>query len=123
MGHFLFVFLAAGVFSYALCPLVSRLALRLGIVSQPVQDRWHREPTPLLGGLAIGIGTLAAAGLLSTWDRSIWVLVGAGAAALVLGLLDDRVALGATAKLVGSLAIGAGVVYAWRATGPEAPSA
>jgi UDP-GlcNAc:undecaprenyl-phosphate GlcNAc-1-phosphate transferase len=77
----------------------------------PATDRWHRKPTPLLGGVSIAGGTIAAVVAFASWDRSVSLMVGAGLAALVLGLVDDRVSLGPTAKLVGSLAIGAAVVY------------
>jgi UDP-GlcNAc:undecaprenyl-phosphate/decaprenyl-phosphate GlcNAc-1-phosphate transferase len=123
MARPLWVLFGAGVLSYAICPFIGRVALRLGIVSQPVNDRWHREPTPLLGGLAIAIATVAAVAALTSWDRTAVVIVSAGAAAHVLGLIDDRVALGATAKLVGSLAIGAAVIYGFRTPGAAAPSA
>jgi len=121
VARHLWILLVAGALSAVLCPLVGIWARRLGIVSQPVKDRWHREPTPLLGGLAIAMATIAAVGAFTPWDRDLLLIVGAGTAAHILGLIDDRVALGATAKLVGSLAIGAAVVYGL--AGTEAPSA
>ena len=36
-----------------LVPVVRRFCLRHGYVAQPRDDRWHRKPTPVLGGLAI----------------------------------------------------------------------
>ena len=111
MPDALWPFLAAAAVSFVLCPLAAKLATRLGIVSAPVHDRWHRAPMPLLGGVAIAVGTLAAVALVAVWDRPVLVMVMAGVLALVLGLVDDKVKLGATAKLVGSLAIGAAVAY------------
>jgi UDP-GlcNAc:undecaprenyl-phosphate GlcNAc-1-phosphate transferase len=105
-----------------LSPLVARLAVRLRIVSHPVHDRWHRAPTPLLGGVAIAAGTLAAVGLTAVWVPPVPAMVAAGTLAFALGLIDDRVQLGATAKLVGSLAIGGAVAYLFSGPG-EAPGA
>ena len=85
MARHLWILLVAGVLSYVLCPLIGIGARRLGIVSQPVKDRWHREPTPLLGGLAIAIGTIAAFGSFTPWDRDLLLIVGAGVAAHILG--------------------------------------
>lgn len=36
-----------------LTPLVARAAKRLGWMAVPGQDRWHKKPTPVLGGVAI----------------------------------------------------------------------
>ncbi|HEX8091222.1 MAG TPA: undecaprenyl/decaprenyl-phosphate alpha-N-acetylglucosaminyl 1-phosphate transferase, partial [Blastocatellia bacterium] len=32
---------------------VRSVAGRVGVVAAPRQDRWHKKPTPLLGGVAI----------------------------------------------------------------------
>jgi UDP-GlcNAc:undecaprenyl-phosphate GlcNAc-1-phosphate transferase len=109
-------FFSALIFSLALCPLVAKLATRSGIVSVPAKDRWQRPPTPLLGGLAIAAGTVFAVALFGDWDRTVWVMIGASSLALILGVVDDWMPLGATAKLVGSLAIG-GVVISLFSTG------
>src|SRR2546430_12138545 len=52
-----------------LTPAARWLALRVGAVAHPMSERWHRQPTPLLGGVAVGLATL----------------VGVGVAALLLG--------------------------------------
>ena len=118
MRNALWPFLSAGAISFALAPLVARLALRLRIVSHPVHDRWHRAPTPLLGGVAIAAGTLSAVGLAGIWAPPVPGMIAAGTLAFVLGLIDDRIQLGPTAKLVGSLAIGGAVAYLFN--GPNA---
>ena len=43
------------VFSLVLVPLIRRLSQRLGKMKIPSQDRWHRQSTPTMGGLAIFI--------------------------------------------------------------------
>src|SRR3989442_1233683 len=93
------------------------------MVSFPSEDRWHRAPTPLLGGVAIAAGTVVA--ILAIGERSAdqVVLIMAPLAALILGLVDDKVALSPTAKLVGSLVVGAAVVYLLSQSGSRVPSA
>ena len=72
MARHLWILLVAGALSAVLCPLVGIWARRLGIVSQPVKDRWHREPTPLLGGLAIAMtAALAASGMATAGTKSV----------------------------------------------------
>jgi len=115
--------LSASVISFSLCPLVGWWAVRIGVVSLPSTDRWHRSPTPLLGGIAIAAGTVLATLAFSTRDWSQAALLGSALGALVLGLIDDRFALGPTAKLVGSLALGAVLVYLLSRSAPRVPPA
>ncbi len=71
-------------------PLAKRMAVRYGIVSKPSDDRWHREPTPLLGGAAVVAGFLGA--LLLLGHVPIWLAVGA-IVLFAIGLLDDAIVL------------------------------
>src|SRR5262245_12824742 len=103
--------LLAALVSASLCPIVGRLAARIGMVSVPATDRWHREPTPLLGGVAIAAGCAVAAMALGAHEWSMVVLLASALGGLVLGLVDDRLILGPTAKLMGSLVLGAALVY------------
>jgi UDP-GlcNAc:undecaprenyl-phosphate GlcNAc-1-phosphate transferase len=52
----------AGVVAFAatalLVPLVRGAAIAAGQVTQVMQDRWHRIPTPNLGGIGIFLGFL-----------------------------------------------------------------
>src|SRR5438552_958256 len=98
-------------------------ATRLGLVSLPSEDRWHRAPTPLLGGVAIAAGTIVAGFAFGDNARSQVVLAAASIAMLFLGLIDDKVTLGPTAKLVGSLVVGAAAVYFLSQSAPFAPRA
>ena len=53
-------FAIALAISAGLTPLVARWARGRGLVAIPRQDRWHRNPTPLLGGVAIYVASTAA---------------------------------------------------------------
>ena len=86
-------------------PLAAALARRMGRVAQPREDRWHRTPTPLLGGLAITAGIAAAS--LTVAPSPALAIVGAGAvAAFALGLFDDLRGTSPATKLVGQVLIG-----------------
>jgi len=98
---------AAFVLSTCLTVLCIPLAHRLGAVARPRQDRWHRKEIPLLGGIAIAVGTmvpLVAATLSHGGDpgRIGVLLLGAGLIALV-GLVDDLRAIRPQTKLLGQL--------------------
>lgn len=87
MSYFL-VFLAAFLLALALTPVARRLSVRWGLVAEPGGRRRHEGPVPRLGGVAIFLPFLAAAGL-------AWLLippppapeVGPGDAQLLRGVL------------------------------------
>ncbi|MCL1888655.1 MAG: hypothetical protein FWF96_07285, partial [Kiritimatiellaeota bacterium] len=105
--------LALGV-SYALTPVWSRLALRLGIVAHPVGGRHiHTKATPLGGGVAVflafhlGMGAFMLAGkvrcgefLLAGWPGFSLASLGL----LAVGLVDDARNMRPVVKLAGQVA-------------------
>ncbi|MDO5547995.1 MAG: MraY family glycosyltransferase [Eubacteriales bacterium] len=106
--YVLVAFFLSGILSFALTPLVKRLAYRIGAVDVPKDGRrMHKQPVPRLGGLAIFGGFLVAAivtGQLT--PQRLWILAGA-AVIVVLGVFDDRNALGAKFKFVIQIAAAA----------------
>lgn len=111
MANAIFAAASAAVVCFLLAPLAARSALRLGVVSRPSTDRWHHKPTPLLGGLAIAAGTIVGTLAFSSGAGPERAVVGASVGILIVGIVDDRLTLSPTAKLVGSLVIGAVLVY------------
>jgi UDP-GlcNAc:undecaprenyl-phosphate GlcNAc-1-phosphate transferase len=118
-------FIVAASVAVALGAVVRRVAPRIGAVVPPRADRWHREPTPTMGGVAIAgataVGFAAAAipaGLPPSPAAWLPVLIGA-LAMFVTGIWDDRLQLSPLAKLVASLAIGAFLVFALAGGEPE----
>lgn len=109
--------LAAFVVGVISVPLVSRVAVRLGVVSRPRADRWAGRPVPMLGGLAIFAGT--AAGVFSSGvpQGTSAVLLAAAGFMLLVGALDDRFAFRPQTKLVAQilgacLVTGFGIAFA-----------
>ncbi len=103
------VFALSFCLSAALTPVVRAQAARIGLVVVPSDERWHRRPTPFLGGAAILLGTLVPALALLGAPRSApWIASGAGAlAAAALGFADDVHRLGPAAKLSAQVAAAA----------------
>lgn len=110
------------VTSLMLTHLVARGAVRTGWVRGAQADRWHRRPTPAIGGVAIflafgfGLAVVAMAGVqirgsalefrvgqaFLPWP--FWVgLLAAAAVAFLVGLLDDLSPLSPMTKLAGQL--------------------
>ena len=96
--------------SLALVPLCRLAARRLGYTSLPKQDRWHRQPTPLLGGVAIAVSVLAVYGVLGSPLQRPVLLAGASFMFL-LGLIDDVVDLKPYTKLVAEITIASLFVF------------
>ena len=94
----------------ALVPACRRVALHYGYFAEPKRDRWHRRRAPLLGGLAIAVVVLFG-GLTIRPLSDVALLLGAGLAAVVVGLVDDIVVLRPATKLVAQIVLASTVVY------------
>jgi UDP-GlcNAc:undecaprenyl-phosphate GlcNAc-1-phosphate transferase len=104
-GEFLAALVGAALVSTGLTPLMAAFARRRGLVVQPRPDRWHRKPTPILGGLAMTLAVLAVLAIALPHTTSFAVLMVCVAAASALGLLDDIRGLAPTTKLAGQVII------------------
>ena len=117
MRIFIFIFLAALAVTTLSTPMVRRLAMWTGFVDAPSARKVHQAPTPLMGGLAISAGALLAFVLLvaalpiSFWAASVIGTIAACGVVVVVGLVDDRFHLPATAKLAGQFLAAAILVY------------
>ncbi len=117
-------FLAAAALSLLLTPLVRGVVSRRGIVDEPDARRVNRSPVPRGGGLAVAAAFLLVAGaaaalspVLPTALRpgllpagQLAALLLGGAAAAVLGALDDAFDLRARWQFAGQVGLGLGAV-------------
>src|SRR6185295_18368842 len=72
-----------------LTPVVRAFARRFGFVAKPKIDRWHKNPTAMLGGTAIWLSViivLLAFSLKVTYGREILL---ASTFLFLVGLVDD----------------------------------
>lgn len=129
---YLFAFLGGAILSLLLTPVFQWIARRTGFLDVPqANHKGHRQPTPLLGGVAmftswilcIGAGlavihwfripffTTAIAehlpGLRNTAAGPLFFVALGAFLAMLLGLIDDRRALSAGAKFSGQFLIAA----------------
>jgi len=106
MNYLAFFFLSL-LLSAALTPLVKLLAVKAGYVVQPRTDRWHKKPTPLLGGIAMFLA-FAVCYLLAfgVHGQTLPIFIG-GFLVFLLGLLDDLRRLPPQVKLIGQITVAA----------------
>lgn len=108
------VFAISLAVTYALTPLVTRLAAKWGMVDMPDSRKIHAFPTPRSGGIAVfaGVHAACAAIYLLPWpyssgnlDASWWrAVLFASGALLVVGIVDDVRGLKPWLKLSGQTA-------------------
>jgi UDP-GlcNAc:undecaprenyl-phosphate/decaprenyl-phosphate GlcNAc-1-phosphate transferase len=105
-------FVAGFVLAVLFVPIVRRMAIEIGAVSQSRSDRWHRRPVPMLGGIALWAGAVIPAMFLLPWDRFSLIAMAGGTSMFLLGALDDFVKLKPSSKFVGQLIVSCLVVAA-----------
>jgi UDP-GlcNAc:undecaprenyl-phosphate/decaprenyl-phosphate GlcNAc-1-phosphate transferase len=106
IGAFLFGFAAA----VGLVPLCRLLAFRIGCVARPSGDRWHKRPTPLLGGLAIFASVAAGAGIFGI-AAPLWLVLLTGAIIFTIGATDDLISLKPSTKLIAEIAVSSVLLF------------
>lgn len=109
-----------------LTPAVRTLAHRLSLVARPAADRWHQQPTALLGGVAVALATVVGVAVTTLLPGPGWgvgralmqpalgVAISAGFM-LAVGLVDDVVHLRPQLKfilqaLAGIVLVGTGAI-------------
>ena len=105
--------LVAAVLSFLMTMPVRRLAVRIGAIDDPKDDRrMHKEPIPRMGGLAIFLGFLVSAlGFTPQMDRGLLAILLGAFLIVGLGVADDKYTLPAKAKLLVQLLAAAVVVF------------
>jgi UDP-GlcNAc:undecaprenyl-phosphate GlcNAc-1-phosphate transferase len=103
-------FAASAALSLALTWLLRMLARRAGLVAQPRDDRWHRRPTALLGGIGIAVGFSVPVLAMGTWTE-VGPVVALALFVAALGLIDDLRHLSPAAKLAFEATAAAGALF------------
>jgi len=111
-GSSLAIVVATGfLLSVVLTPAAGMLARRLGAVAHPKTDRWHKQSTPMLGGIAIVAAVLGTFSLLVPVTRETTIILAASTSLFFVGLVDDFLHLAPYQKLIGQLAAAAAVAW------------
>ncbi len=101
-------------------PGVRSLAFRFGYVAQPKEDRWHKSPTALLGGVGIFLSYSLPLVFFVVDYPSLWVLLLGATLIFGVGLIDDFIHLKPYSKLLGQIVAGCVVIANGVLLGPSA---
>jgi UDP-GlcNAc:undecaprenyl-phosphate GlcNAc-1-phosphate transferase len=130
---YLFVFVASAATTFALTPVVRRLAIHFGAIDQPNDRKVHPTPRPTMGGVAMYVGMLVGLGLsrflpfFSDMNHELPDPLAALVTCtliLILGAVDDRRGIMALTKFTGQLFVvgvlillGVQLTYIWLPAG------
>ena len=94
-------FVCAFLLAFLSTPLVKKLAKKIGAIDIPKDKRrMHTDSVPLIGGLAIFLGFLVSTVFFAEIDIKIIAILSGALIMVVLGVFDDKYALGAKFKLM-----------------------
>ncbi|RPI53693.1 MAG: glycosyl transferase, partial [Acidobacteria bacterium] len=102
--------LLAFLVAMLLVPVCRIVGIRVGYLAPPRLDRWHRQPTPVLGGVAIATTVLLVAASRADLTQ-LWVLLFGGGVIFLVGLVDDLISLKPYSKLVAEIAVASLFVF------------
>ena len=105
VAYVLLAFLTALVASFVLTPIVKTIAYKVGAIDVPKDGRrMHSTPIPRLGGLAIFLGFLISVLMFVPMTPEMKSILMGAVVIVVLGIIDDIMALPALLKFVVQIA-------------------
>lgn len=94
-------FLLAAILSFVLSPVAKHIAGKIGAIDIPKDERrMHKKPIPRLGGLAVFFAFLVTVVILVPVDREMQGILLGAVVIVVLGMIDDALALPAKLKFI-----------------------
>ena len=109
MGNIIIPFIISVVISLFMTPVAKKLAVKVGAVDIPKDERRvHKKPMPLMGGVAIYVSIIITSLIFLPVDRTLISIIVGGTIIFISGIIDDIKGLSPRAKLV--FQIGAAIV-------------
>lgn len=101
MENIIVPFIISVAISLFMTPVARKLAIKLGAVDIPKDERRvHNKPMPLMGGLAIYIAILVSSLVFLPIDKTLVSIIIGGSIICISGIIDDIKGLSPKAKLV-----------------------
>jgi UDP-GlcNAc:undecaprenyl-phosphate GlcNAc-1-phosphate transferase len=99
------------ILALVLTVLARAVSPKIGLVATPRRDRWHSEPTPLLGGVAIYLAVVVGFYLFAPKTTGAYAILAGGTLLVITGLVDDILHIKPYTKLVFQLIAASILVY------------
>ncbi|HCJ66596.1 MAG TPA: hypothetical protein DHV62_04540, partial [Elusimicrobia bacterium] len=101
--RWLYVFFLSLFLANFITPIVQKIAARFKILDYPDERKIHRQPIPLLGGLAIYLAFIITVVRNLNFSRELWGVVLGGTIVFLFGLIDDLRGLSAKIRFLGQI--------------------
>ena len=112
MENYIIPFFVAAMISLIMTPLVKKLAIKIGAIDIPKDERRvHKKPMPLMGGLAIYIAVVVASLLFLTIDKSLISIIIGGTIIVFSGIIDDMKGMSPKLKLLFQILAGIILIF------------
>ncbi len=90
MKEYILPLILSGAISFIATPFVRKLAFKVGAVDIPKDDRRvHKEPMPLIGGLAIFLSVIISMLIFLPLNREIFSIILGSTIVVMGGIIDD----------------------------------
>jgi UDP-GlcNAc:undecaprenyl-phosphate GlcNAc-1-phosphate transferase len=103
-------FLVALALALVVVPLCRLVAIRLGFVAPPREDRWHRTHVALFGGVGMALVFFACTAAFGVASKLPVLTISAGLM-FVTGLVDDILSLKPSTKLIAQIALASTLLF------------
>lgn len=101
MENIIMPFIISIVISLFMTPIAKKIALKVGGIDIPKDDRRvHKKPIPLMGGLAIYTSIIIASLIFLPIDKSLISIIIGGTIILISGIIDDIKGLSPKLKII-----------------------
>jgi UDP-GlcNAc:undecaprenyl-phosphate GlcNAc-1-phosphate transferase len=97
-------FIVAVIISLSFTLITKQFALRFGRIAEPREDRWHKTPTALFGGVAIFFSFMASSLIfVSPITKEFLGILAGGTFLFVTGIVDDLHSIKPYTKLIAQI--------------------
>ena len=105
MFKYVIPFVLSLILSFVLAPIIIRISNKYGLIVKPREDRWHKKPTALLGGIGIFLAFVIPYFIFIPMNKlTIGILI-CMSIIFTLGLLDDIFSVTPQVKLIVQLVV------------------
>ena len=100
MFKYVIPFALSLILSFVLAPIIIRISNKYGLIVKPREDRWHKKPTALLGGIGIFLAFVIPYFIFIPMNKLTIGILLCMLIIFTLGLLDDIFSLTPQVKLI-----------------------